>query len=122
MADRAPLARDFDTWAEIARTDPAAFERMRCAAIEAYINSVPEPNRERLRRLQWRIDQERRLAGTPLAACIRLSRMMWEAVLGEHGLLDRVHEARARLAGASRPRRSRAPSARVLPFVRPARR
>jgi hypothetical protein len=116
MADRPSPGLDFDRWAEVARTDPATFERMRREAIEAYINSVPEPNRERLRRLQWRIDQERRLAGTPLAGCIRLSRMMWQAVLGNNGLLDRVTEARARLAGtASRPPPA---SARVLPFVR----
>jgi hypothetical protein len=65
---------------------------MRLAAIQAAIDGAPEANRERLRRLQWRIDQERRLARTPLAACIRISRMMWRAVLGPNGLRDRVAE------------------------------
>ena len=83
---------DFDTWSEMARNDPEAFEKMRLQAIEAVIDSAPEANRERLRRLQWRIDQERRLARTPMAACMRISRMMWRAVLGPNGLNDRFAE------------------------------
>lgn len=83
---------DFDLWSEVARTDPEAFEKMRQQAIEAAIDSAPEANRERLRRLQWRIDQERRLARTPMAACMRISRMMWRAVLGPNGLNDRFAE------------------------------
>lgn len=83
---------DFDTWSEMARTDPEAFERMRLAAIDSVIDSAPPENRERLRRLQWRIDQERRLARTPMAACLRISRMMWRTVLGEGGLQQRFSE------------------------------
>ena len=90
---------DFDTWSEMARTDPDAFEKMRLKAIEAAIESAPEANRERLRRLQWRIDQERRLAGTPMAACLRISRMMWRAVLGPNGLNDRFAELQRLVSG-----------------------
>ena len=85
---------DFDRWAEIARTDPETFEAMRLEAIA----SAPEDNRERLRCLQWRIDQERRLARTPMAACVRISRLMWRSLLGPNGLQDRFVELQ-RLAG-----------------------
>ena len=83
---------DFDTWSEMARTDPETFELMRLAAIETAIEGASESNRQRLRRLQWRIDQERRLARTPMAACLRISRMMWRTVLGPGGLNDRFGE------------------------------
>lgn len=83
---------DFDTWSELARENPELFESLRRQAIERVIAEAPAANRERLRRLQWRIDQERRLAGTPLAACMRISRMMWKAVLGRGGLQQRIGE------------------------------
>ena len=85
---------DFDTWSEMARADPETFELMREAAIEAAIAGAAEHNQERLRRLQWRIDQERRLAPTPKAACLRISRMMWRTVLAPGGLNDRFGELR----------------------------
>jgi len=34
-------ARTFDEWAEMASQDPDAFEKMRIAAIEEYIGSMP---------------------------------------------------------------------------------
>ena len=83
---------DFNAWSEMARSDPETFELMRLAAIENVIANAAESNRDRLRRLQWRIDQERRLARTPMAACLRISRMMWRTVLGPGGLNDRFGE------------------------------
>jgi len=65
MDNKKRAEMNFDTWSEMARDDPEAFESMRRAAIEAVIAQAPEANRERLRRLQWRIDQERRLAHSP---------------------------------------------------------
>jgi hypothetical protein len=92
---------------------------MRLAAIEAVIESAPEGNRERLRRLQWRIDQERRLARTPMAACLRISRMMWRAVLGPGGLNDRFVELQTRFSGQAAEQDVDAPvAARVLVFAR----
>lgn len=82
--------KDFDEWAALAKEDPQAFEKMRLAAIDEYIASVPDSHRQRLRRLQWRIDQERRLARSPMSACLRISRMMWDSMLGEGGLRDRL--------------------------------
>jgi len=92
MENKKTAEIDFDTWSEMARTDPDTFELMRQAAIEDAIGSASESSRQRLRCLQWRIDQERRLAHTPLAACLRISRMMWRTVLGPGGLNDRFGE------------------------------
>lgn len=92
---------------------------MRLEAIERCIADAPVENQDRLRRLQWRIDQERRRAGTPLAACIRVSRMMWQSLMGEGGLRDRllmVNEGIRDDGGQLSPR----PRARVLEFNRSA--
>jgi hypothetical protein len=92
MENKKTAEIDFDTWSEMARSDPGTFELMRQVAIEAAIEGASESNRQRLRCLQWRIDQERRLARTPMAACLRISRMMWRTVLGPGGLNDRFGE------------------------------
>ena len=101
MTDKKTAEIDFDTWVEMARNDPEAFEAMRLKAIASVIDDAPEANRERLRRLQWRIDQERRLARTPMAACMRISRMMWRAVLGPNGLNDRFGDLQRAFSGQS---------------------
>lgn len=105
---------EFEHWSRLAKVDPGAFEDRRTRIIEAYICSVPKERQARLRGLQWRIDQARRSAGTPLAACIRISKMMWDAVLGEHGLhatLNGVLDHRAPAAVAAP-----AFEAKILPF------
>jgi hypothetical protein len=120
MENNSSAEIDFDTWSEMARIDPETFESMRRAAIEAVIENAPEANRERLRRLQWRIDQERRLARTPMAACLRISRMMWRAVLGPGGLQDRLGELQGLFHGpGDLPVRRKTPaSAQVVVFAR----
>ncbi len=82
---------DFSGLSQLADEDPQAFERRRAELIEELIQSAPVAKQHRLRCLQWRIDQERRLCKTPMAACIKLSRMMWESVLGENGLLENLN-------------------------------
>ena len=114
-------ARTFDEWAEMASQDPATFEKMRIAAIEQYIGSMPAEQQERLRRVQWRVDQERRLARTPMQACIRISRMMWESVSGRGGLRDHLLQLQGMLEGApSGAEASGAPAqgARIVRFGR----
>jgi hypothetical protein len=103
---------DFSEWSSLADTDPKAFEVRREQAIESVIQSMPDARQERMRRLQWRIDQERRLAKSPMAACIRLSNMMWENVLGKNGLLDNLqHLDQQRLRHSSMT-----DNANILPF------
>lgn len=81
---------DFDTMSELAEHDLETFESMRLAAIEELIESAPQERQQRMRCLQWRIDQERRLARTPLGACYRISKMMWESLIGKDGLMDQI--------------------------------
>ncbi|MGD2073313.1 MAG: DUF3135 domain-containing protein [Gammaproteobacteria bacterium] len=79
---------DFDRWAALAQSDPVAFEQERTRAIECMIQGTPAHKRQRLRCLQWKIDQIRGQCRTPMSACIRLSGMMWDSVVGPGGLKD----------------------------------
>lgn len=83
-------AFDFSEWSNLAAKDPKAFEKRRQQTIEAAIQSIPDAKQQRIRALQWRIDQERNRSKSPMAACIRLSNMMWDNLLGENGLLDNL--------------------------------
>lgn len=83
---------DFDQWLMLANTDMSAFEALRRETINRVIEQAPEEQQDRLRRLQWRIDQERRRCKSPMGACIRISRMMWDQVMGKGGLVERLHE------------------------------
>jgi hypothetical protein len=104
---------DFDEWADLAKRDPVAFERRRARVIEDFLQQVPHRRRQRLRCLQWRIDRTRELAANPVAACVRISRMMWDSLLGDHGLLDTLESGRRPC-----PRPASRCSARVLAFKR----
>lgn len=112
------LLFDFDEWSRLAKTDPAAFEARRLALIETYLHRLPPLGQRRLRGLQFRIDMERRRARTPMAACLRLSSMMWESLLGRRGLktaLDTLLGYTAPGSAAARQRLA-GPGARILPF------
>lgn len=85
---------DFDEWRTLATTDPEAFEAMRRKVLQAAIERVPEGRRRRLVGLQWQVDQIRRRSATPMAACISLSDMMWEAFAGDKGLLQTLQGGR----------------------------
>lgn len=79
---------DFDQWAELAKADPEAFEAKRAEVIEDMIQRLPEHKQERMRRLQWKVDQVRDQAANPMSACIKLSEMMWDSLVGPGGLKD----------------------------------
>lgn len=79
---------NFDEWATLAKTDPAAFAQHRADVIEAVIASVPLERQPQLRRLQWRIDMERQRCSNPMHACIHLFNKMWDSVYSERGLLN----------------------------------
>jgi len=84
---------DFDQWSQLAQSDPAAFEQKRAEVIAAMIGRMPAHKQQRMRCLQWKIDQVRSQAKTPMAACIKLSEMMWDSLVGPGGLkevLERV--------------------------------
>lgn len=84
---REPLV-DFDHWSFLAKTDPDAFEVRRAELIDDMIQGMPPHKRHRMRCLQWKIDQVRHRAANPMAACINISQMMWDSLLGPGGLCD----------------------------------
>jgi hypothetical protein len=92
---RKPLV-DFDQWAELAKSDPEAFEAKRAEVIEEMIQQMPAHKQQRMRCLQWKIDQVRNQAANPVAACIKLSEMMWDSLVGPGGLrevLERIGDS-----------------------------
>jgi hypothetical protein len=108
-----PFAFDFDYWSRLAKHDPEAFERERTQVIDAMIRRVPACRQERLRRLQWKLDQIRRTSGSPLGACLRMNRLMWGAVTGDGGLLEVLNLP----VVADKGRKSAPPGcAKILPF------
>ncbi len=105
----------FEKWMELWQDSPNSFEHLRTKRINAYIESVPEVHRERLRCLQWKIDRVRERASNPLAATIAISEMMWQSF---HELGAKYRELADMVEGRqpAKPRRS----ATVLPFNRAA--
>ncbi len=99
---------DFDYLTGLARSNPSEFERLRRQAIDAYIDTLPPERQQRMRCLQWRIDQERR-RHTPLGACVQLSKMMWDHLLGPGGLIGQ-------LQGEPASASTEAVTSRVIPF------
>ena len=84
---------DFDYWLELAQSSPDGFETMRSEYIEAFIVQAPESMQHRLRCLQWRIDMAREQAKTPLAACIKISGMMWDTLHQLRETSLRLHDS-----------------------------
>lgn len=83
---------DFEQWSTLATEDPEAFEAQRSRVIDEFLGRVASgPQQERLRRLQWRIDQVRDRSNSPMAACLSMYAMMWDRLLGEGGMLDALH-------------------------------
>jgi hypothetical protein len=108
-----PPPRDFDAWAALARTDPQGFEDCRDRTINEAILRAPPHKQQRLRRMQWKLNQIRNISHTPMAACLRMNRMLWESVIGDNGLLNCLldPEHSGRRAGATAK-----PSAIILSF------
>ncbi len=100
MRENRSFHESFNEWAALARSDPRAFEALRRQQVRRLIERAPPRRRIRLEALQWRIDQERNRAPSPLEACRRLSGMMWDSLLGKGGLLDSLRAPRP-LAGVS---------------------
>jgi hypothetical protein len=114
MEENSLTELDFDAAMELARTDPDAFEQYRQDVIEALIARAPERNQQHLRRLQWRIEQERKRASNPMSACVKLYRMMWESFAGECGLIDTLQNTR----NSARSMQSLRPRAKVVSLPR----
>jgi len=84
---------DFEYWRKLAEEDPALFEMKRREEIDKVISNAPSKElQERLQRLQWRVDMERRRSKTATQACVRIYGMMWKRVYGEDGLLESLNQ------------------------------
>lgn len=95
----------FALWAELARRDPEAFEASRREMLENLVACAAPDRQDRLRAVQWQLDQLRRRAGNPRQACDALASRLWERTTGREGLM-------ARLSGQAQARNS----ASLLPF------
>ena len=69
---------DFDHWANLARSDPAAFFLARERAINSFIDSHSASEAERLREMQAHIDYVRATSASPSYAARQLSFMLEE--------------------------------------------
>ncbi len=79
---------EFDRWKHLAETDPEAFEVARQQVLNDAIARAPRGQRTRLSRMQWRLDRERELSPNPISACVKMSRMMFDSLYGESGLVE----------------------------------
>lgn len=114
--ERSSKNLDFDHWLELAK-DRHAFEALRRSMIEQVIEQASEPQQDRLRRLQWRIDQERKLSASPMGACIRISRMMWDQMMGRGGLVEHLGRLDMRKAAIRVEKMKRADVIPLTPSV-----
>ena len=103
---------DFDAWEKLARKDPQAFELERKLLIERAIMRAPAEKQQRLRCLQWKLDQIRDLASSPMSACLQINRLLWEHICSEHGLLHCLQ----RLQSGKHPDSRSQTMAKIIPF------
>ncbi|MGB5539749.1 MAG: DUF3135 domain-containing protein [Gammaproteobacteria bacterium] len=99
---------DFDAWAKLFTDNPQAFEKQRTRAIEQLIRQAPPHKQQRLRCLQWKLDQIRHTAPSPLAASLRMNQLLWDSLAGPDGLLERLQQPLEA--------RRRRQAAKVIPF------
>jgi len=106
---------DFDTLKQLAEQNPKALEDLRQQFINDLINNASPDLQRRLRGLQFQIDAQRRIHKNPLAACIKLSEMMYDSFSELRYALNDVTGH-----GAERPRPRLVnvdqPAAQVLDF------
>ncbi len=102
----------FDAWARLAQENPPAFEEARRLMLDSLIESAPLSVQPRLKGLQWQIETIRERATTPLGACLKISNLMWQNVVGEKGLATRLQE----LGHGRREPLARPKSAEVVAF------
>jgi uncharacterized protein DUF3135 len=83
---------DFDELARLAKDDPEAFESRRELMIREVIDSTSPEVKRRMEGLQWQIDQIRSASANPMSSCLKISQMMWDKAVGEHGLVDHMRQ------------------------------
>ena len=108
-----PRLPAFDVLVDMARNDPQGLEKLRRSLTDAVIATASnETTRRRLIGLQFRVDMERRKAGSPLAATIRISEMMCHS-------LAALHRSMVAPETWDVPELAQKPQGQVLSFQRP---
>jgi hypothetical protein len=100
----------FERLKNMAINDPDALERLRQEYVQTAIQAAPSEYRNRLEGLQFQIDGQRRLAKSPMASCISISRMMHES----------LHQLKGFIDGKDKPIEAPKEEAVVLSFTRSA--
>lgn len=104
---------DFDSWQDLACSNPEAFEAKRRDLVNAVIDQVPKSRQHRLRCLQWRIEKVCETSSNPISASLRLSRMMWESIDRQQALIYHLAHERGPKIQGYQPLQ-----AAILPFPR----
>lgn len=89
-----PYQVDFDEWRQLADNNPKAFEIKRRVLIDRYLDRLPVERRNRMEKLQWRIDMEIRRSPNDLSALIRIYDMMMTSVLRQKQALTALLEGK----------------------------
>jgi len=105
---------DFDYWRDLAKKDPEAFEAARKLEVDQYISSLKsEDVQDRMRRLQWRVNTERRRSKNTMDSAIRIYDMMWESV-GKN--FEAIQELSEQFKPEAERKSKKSSSAKVLSF------
>lgn len=107
---------DFEYWSDLAQKDPAAFEVAREEKINQHISTIADNStQDRLRRLQWRVEMERKRSKSAMDSAARIYDMMWESV-GKN--FDALQDLSDQLKPSSQRATKKRPEAKVLSFRR----
>ncbi len=109
MGTKSTVNNNFEYLANLAASNPDKFEEHREKLINEFIQKMPSDKKDWLKKIQWRVDQARRQAKTPIGACILISNMMMESVYGRDGMLKSLESLEH---GAIKPRES----AKIIPI------
>lgn len=92
-----------DELIKLAKQDPEALEALRLREINALIDSAPAQMQRRLRGLQFQIDAKRKLSKTPMAACMAISKMMFDSVYELNDALNGSQDSHTQTRDAANP-------------------
>ena len=73
---------------------------------------APAGKQQRLRCLQWKLDQIRKTSSTTMVASLQMNRLLWDAVAGKNGLVEQLNK----LQTPGRRQETPPDSAEVIPF------
>lgn len=82
----------FDEWLKLAQQDKDNFEEERKNYIQNYIDTIPEKYRDRMIRIQWRLDTERKSSKSAIESCIKMYTQMWKSFHGPDSLSSHLNE------------------------------